>query len=314
MRKWVDRVLLGLGWCALGAGVLGVVLHFGTWRRQALVLLAAGASYLMLGAALGLVLLLIARGWKSAAAAGVLVAAVLWTQVPMFVPEGRAASGPEVSVMQSNLLFGKADAATVVRAVRENRVEVLTVDELTPELAQRLAAAGIEELLPHQFLQPRGGGNGTGIYSRYPLRDTKKYDGFWMSNLSATMEHPQRGPVAVYAFHPVPPSVDFSAWSSELDRIREILDTQQGPAIVGADFNATRDHSAFRDLLRGRFVAAADQAGAGPLLTYPADRRWGPVIGIDHILVADGTAAEVRSLTIPGSDHRAILAQVQLNA
>ncbi|WP_433725342.1 endonuclease/exonuclease/phosphatase family protein [Nocardia sp. CA-129566] len=314
MRKWVDRVLLGLGWCALGAGVLGVVLHFGTWRRQVLVLLAAGASYLMLGAVLGLVFLLIARGWKSAAAAGVLVAAVLWTQVPMFVPQGRAASGPEVSVMQSNLLFGKADAATVVRAVRENRVEVLTVDELTAEMAQRLAAAGIEELLPHQFLQPRGGGNGTGIYSRYPLRDTKKYDDFWMNNLSATMEHPQRGPVAVYAFHPVPPSVDFPAWSSELDRIREILDAQQGPAIVGADFNATRDHSAFRDLLRGRFVAAADQAGAGPLLTYPADRRWGPVIGIDHILVADGTAAEVRSLTIPGSDHRALLAQVQLNA
>lgn len=314
MRKWVDRVVLGLGWCALAAGVLGIVLHFGTWRRQALVLLASGASYLMLGAVLGLVLFLIARGWKSAAAAGVIVASVLWMQVPMFVPEGRAASGPEVSVMQSNLLFGEADAAAVVRAVRENRVEVLTVDELTPEVAQRLAAAGIEELLPHQFLQATGGGGGTGIYSRYPLRDTKKYDGFRLNNLTATMEHPQRGPVAVFAFHPVPPSVDFPAWTSELDRIREILDAQQGPAIVGADFNATRDHSAFRDLLRGRFVAAADQAGAGPLLTFPADRRWGPVIGIDHILVADGTAADVRSLTIPGSDHRAILAQVRLNA
>ncbi|MEV5836804.1 endonuclease/exonuclease/phosphatase family protein [Nocardia sp. NPDC052112] len=314
MRKWVDRVLLGLGWCASAAGVLGIVLHFGTWRRQVPVLLASGASYLMLAAVLGLVLFLIARGWKSAVSAGVLVAAVLWTQVPMFVPEGRAASGPEVSVMQSNLLFGRGDAAAVVRAVREHRVEVLTIDELTPELAQRLAAAGIDELLPHQFLQARGGGNGTGIYSRYPLRDTKKYDGFWMNNLSATMEHPRRGAVAVFAFHPVPPSVDFPAWSSELDRIREILDAQQGPAIVGADFNATRDHSAFRALLRGRFVAAADQAGAGPMLTYPADRRWGPVIGIDHILVADGTAAEVRSLSIPGSDHRAILAQVQLNA
>jgi endonuclease/exonuclease/phosphatase (EEP) superfamily protein YafD len=276
--------------------------------------LASGASYLMLGAVFGLVLFLIARGWKSAAAAGVIVAAVLWTQVPMFVPEGRAASGPEVSVMQSNLLLGEADAAAVVRAVKENRVELLTVDELTPEVVQRLAAAGIGELLPNQFLQARGGANGTGIYSRYPLRDTKKYDGFWMNNLSATMEHPQRGAVAVFAFHPVPPLVDFPAWSSELDRIREILDAQQGPAIVGADFNATRDHSAFRDLLRGRFVAAADQSGAGPLLTYPADRRWGPVIGIDHILVADGTAADVRSLTIPGSDHRAILAQVQLNA
>ncbi|WP_330253658.1 endonuclease/exonuclease/phosphatase family protein [Nocardia sp. NBC_00565] len=314
MRKWVERVVLGAGWCAVVVGVVGIVLHFGAWRWQVLVLVASGASYLMLGAAVGLVLFLVARGWRSAVAAGVIVAAVLWTQLPMFVPEGRAASGPEVTVMQSNLLFGEADAAAVVGAVRANNVEVLTVDELTPEVAQRLADAGITELLPHQFLQARGGGGGTGIFSRYPLRDTKKYDGFLLDNLTATMEHPQRGAVAVFAFHPVPPSVDFPAWSSELGKIREILDAQQGPAIVGADFNATRDHSAFRALLRGRFVAAADQAGAGPLLTFPADRRWGPVIGIDHILVADGTAADVRSLTIPGSDHRAVLARVQLNA
>ncbi|MFI6367526.1 endonuclease/exonuclease/phosphatase family protein [Nocardia sp. NPDC050630] len=314
MRKWVDRVVLGVGWCALVAGLLGIVLHFGAWRRQVLVLAAAGASYLMLGAVVGLVLFLIVRGWRSAVAAAVLVAAVLWMQLPMFVPEGRAASGPEISVMQSNLLLGEADAAAVVRAVREYQVEVLTVDELTPEVAQRLAAAGIEDSLPYQFLQAGRAAGGTGIYSRYPLRDTKKYDGFWMNNLSATMEYPQRGPVAVFAFHPVPPSVDFPVWSSELGMIREILDAQKGPAIVGADFNATRDHSAFRDLLRGRFVAAADQAGAGPLLTYPADRRWGPVIGIDHILIADGTAADMRSLTIPGSDHRAVLARVQLSA
>ncbi|WP_433193576.1 endonuclease/exonuclease/phosphatase family protein [Nocardia sp. CA-107356] len=314
MRIWVGRLLHGLGWCALAAGITGLLLHFGSWDRRLFVLLASGATYLMLGAVVAVALFLMARGWRSAAVAGVVAAAVLWTLVPIFVPDGKAAAGPEISVMQSNLLFGEADADAVVRAVRDNRVEVLTVDELTPQVVRRLAGAGIEELLPHQFLQAGGGGGGTGIYSRYPLRDTEKYDGFVLNNLSATVEHPQRGAVTVFAFHPIPPTVDFPGWSSELGRIREILDAQRGPAIVGADFNATRDHSAFRDLLRGRFVAAADEAGAGPLLTFPADYRWGPVIGIDHILVADGTAADVRSLTIPGSDHRAIVARVQLNA
>ncbi len=303
----------GVGWCALTAGILGIALHFGPWQRQLFVLAASGATYLMVGAIIGLVLLLGARRWRSAAVAGVIVAAALWTSVPMFVPDGHAAAGADLRVMQSNVLFGGADEATVVRAVRDGRVEALTIEELTPEMVTRLDAAGISELLPYRFLQPGGGGGGTGIYSRYPLRDSKKYYGFVLNNVSATMDHPQAGAVTVFAFHPVPPLFDFPVWSSEMRKIREILDAQQGPAIVGADFNATRDHSAFRDLLRGRFAAAADLAGAGPLPTFPNDRRWGPVIGIDHILVADATSDEVRTVTVPGSDHRAVLATVRLN-
>lgn len=314
MRIWVNRALLGLGWCALAAAVLGVVLHFGSWRWRPFVLLASGASYLMGGAVVGLIVFLIARGWRSAGVAGVVVLAAAWTVAPIYVPNGNAATGPQLTVLQSNLLFGGADSAAVVDLVRDNRVDVLTVQELLPEAVAKLTAEGLDELLPYHFLKPaNGGGAGTGIYSRYPLRDTKNYEGFILHQVSATMEHPDRGPIAVYAFHPVPPSFNFPAWSSEMSRIRDILDAEQGPAIVGADFNATRDHAAFRALLHGRFAAADDQAGAGILRTYPADRAWGPVIGIDHVLLADATAESVRTLNVPGSDHRAVLAQVRLN-
>ncbi|MEU7216436.1 endonuclease/exonuclease/phosphatase family protein [Nocardia iowensis] len=295
-------------------GAVGVVLHFGAWQWRPLALLASGASYLMVGAIVGLVFFLIARGWRSAGVAGVLVGVVLWTLAPAFVPEGRAASGPEVGVMQSNLLFGQADVGAVLQAVRDNRIDVLTVNELTDAAVDRLAAADIGAVLPYSYLQPTAdGGGGTGIYSRYPLRDTKKYDGFILNQVSATMDHPERGPIAVFAFHPIPPPFNFADWLVEMRRIREILDAQQGPAIVGADFNATRDHAAYRDLLRGRFAAAADQVGAGLLPTFPNDRRWGPIIGIDHVLLADATAQEVRTLSVPGSDHRALIARVRLN-
>ncbi|WP_378739167.1 endonuclease/exonuclease/phosphatase family protein [Nocardia brasiliensis] len=314
MPKWLERVALGVGWCALAMGAVGVVLHFGAWQWRPLALLASGASYLMIGAIIGLVFFLIARGWRSAGVAGVLVGVVLWTLAPAFVPEGRAASGPEVAVMQSNLLFGQADVGAVLQAVRDNRIDVLTVNELTNAAVDRLAAADIGALLPYSYLQPTAdGGGGTGIYSRYPLRDTKKYDGFILNQVSATMDHPERGPIAVFAFHPIPPPLNFADWLVEMRRIREILDAHQGPAIVGADFNATRDHAAYRDLLRGRFAAAADQAGAGLLPTFPDDRRWGPIIGIDHVLLADATAEEVRTLSVPGSDHRALIARVRLN-
>ncbi|MFC9437859.1 endonuclease/exonuclease/phosphatase family protein [Nocardia sp. NPDC057030] len=314
MPKWLERIALGVGWCALVAGVAGVVLHFGAWQNRTLVLAQSGASYLMIGALAGLVIFLIARGWRSAGVAGVLVGVVLWTLVPAFVPESRAASGPEVMVMQSNLLFGQADVDAVVRAVRDNRIDVLTVDELTNSAVDRLAAARLGERLPYSYLQPTAdGGGGTGIYSRYPLRDTKKYDGFVLNQVSAIMDHPERGPITVFAFHPIPPPFNFADWLVEMPRIRDILDAQPGPAIVGADFNATRDHAAYRDLLHGRFESAADQVGAGLLPTFPNDRSWGPIIGIDHILLADATAQEVRTLSVPGSDHRALIARVRLN-
>lgn len=314
MRKWMDRALLGAGWCAVVVGAVGIVLHFGAWEQRGLVLLASGASYLMFGALAGLVLLLVARGWRSAALAGVLAVAVLWTLVPAFVPEGRAASGPTLTVMQSNLLFGRADPAAVVRAVRDDRVDVLTVDELTDAALERLAGAGLLDELPYQYLEPtRDGGGGTGIYSRHPLRENRKYDGYILNNVSATMDHPERGPIAVFAFHPVPPPFDFPAWQAEMRRTREILEAQRGPAIVGADFNATRDHTAYRDLVRGRFASAADQTGAGLLPTFPDDRSWGPVIGIDHILLADATAEQLHTLSVPGSDHRALIARIRLH-
>ncbi|OCF86375.1 endonuclease [Nocardia brasiliensis] len=305
--------MLGAGWCAAAAGLAGVVLHLVAWQQKLLVLLASGATYLMVGAVIGLVCFVIAKGWRSAGVAAVLVGVVLWTAVPTFVPEGRAAAGPEVRVMQSNLLFGGADAGAVVRAVLDNRIDVLTVNELTNAAVDRLAAAGLDAALPHRYVEPTAdGGGGTGIYSRYPLRDTKKYSGFILNQVSATMEHPDRGPVAVFAFHPIPPPLNFADWLAEMRRIREILDAEPGPAIVGADFNATRDHAAYRELLHGRFESAADQAGAGLLLTFPDDKQWGPIIGIDHVLLADAEAEEVRTLSIPRSDHRALIAHVRL--
>ncbi|WP_280218371.1 endonuclease/exonuclease/phosphatase family protein [Nocardia neocaledoniensis] len=315
MREWMERAMLVLGWGALVTAVAGIVLHVGNWSQKSMVLLASGAMWLMLGAVVGLILLLIARSWRSAVAGAVVLAGVLWLVVPSYIPESRAAAGPELVVLQSNLLFGQADPAAVVAAVRDNDVDVLTTEELTDGAIERLRAAGLDELLPYTYLEPaRSGGGGTGIYSRYPLRDTVKYDGFIMSNISVTMEHPQRGPISVFAFHPIPPNLDFDAWSAEMRRVDEILAAGSAPAIVGADFNATHDHSAYRALLDGPFASAADQTGDGILLTFPADRRWGPVIGIDHVLVAGGVAQQVRTLTIPGTDHRAVLASVRMDS
>ncbi|WP_306359152.1 endonuclease/exonuclease/phosphatase family protein [Nocardia sp. CC227C] len=312
VRHRFSRVLLVLGWLSVVVGCAGVALHYASWAQREIVLAASFAPYLMLGAVAGAALLLLARGWRSALLAGAVVAAALFSQLTLFVPDGKADYAVEMPVMQSNLYFGKADADALVREVRDNGIELLTLEELTPEMLLRLEAAGLDAELPYRYVAPLGGGAGGGIFSRHPLRDGVTLEGFELANLRATMLHPRRGPVTVFQFHPVPPPLNFPAWVDEMRRIRELLTATSGPAVVGADFNATFDHYAYRQLLTGRFADAAELAGAGRLTSWPEQPSWGPVIGIDRVLVAEGQAEDVRTLVIPDSDHRAVLARLRL--
>ncbi|WP_433672591.1 endonuclease/exonuclease/phosphatase family protein [Nocardia sp. CA-136227] len=310
LLRWVLPVL---GWLLLAAGVAGIGLHYNSRVWEPAVLAASFASYLMVCALVAVLVLGLARRWVSAALAVLVSATALWSQAPMLWPDGSAPPGTDLVMMQSNLLFGHGSAAAVVRAVREREVEVLTVEELTPELLSKLDAAGLADLLPHRFTAPSSSaGQGTGIFSRYPLEDGVKFDGFWLNNLRATMIHPGRGPVTVFALHPIPPTLNAGVWAHELGRIRDILDQATGQVVAGGDFNSTYDHAAYRNLVSGRFADSAELLGVGALPTWPTDRRWGPVIGIDRILIAQGHAVALSSYTIPDTDHRAVIARLRL--
>jgi endonuclease/exonuclease/phosphatase family metal-dependent hydrolase len=80
------------------------------------------------------------------------------------------------------------------------------------------------------------------------------------------------------------------------------------PLVVAGDFNATRDHRQFRDLLNSNgYRDAADDAGAGVLPTFPADRSVGPIARIDHVVLV-GVNSE--SAAVADSDHYAVIARV----
>ena len=83
-----------------------------------------------------------------------------------------------------------------------------------------------------------------------------------------------------------------------------------GPVIVPGDFNATVDHAQFRDLLGGGFDEGALDSGAGYLPTYPTDRWYPPLLGIDHVLSRGLWAESARTYDLPGSDHRALLVRL----
>ncbi|MEU7222025.1 endonuclease/exonuclease/phosphatase family protein [Nocardia iowensis] len=317
MRSKVVRVGVDvLAWLATLTGAAGIALHFSQSSSRLLVLVAAGAPYLMSSALVGAVAFAAVRRWIGAAVAIVVVAAAVWTQTPLYTGDsGDSGDGPAVRVMQANLLFDGADPRALVDEVRARNIVLLTVNELTPAGVEDLGRAGLDQLLPHRYLSPGRTATGTGIWSSYPLSETVEFDGFVLNQLSATAAIPDVGPVTVYAFHPVPPVYGTHVWADELSRLREILDRSPAsrPAIVGGDFNATYDHAQYRSMLSGRFGDAAEQSGAGHLVTYPTDKRWPPLVGIDHILVAGGRAVATETVGLPGADHRALVARIHLN-
>ncbi|MBA3327576.1 MAG: endonuclease/exonuclease/phosphatase family protein [Solirubrobacterales bacterium] len=99
---------------------------------------------------------------------------------------------------------------------------------------------------------------------------------------------------------------------------RRALRELPGPAADGVahvllgDFNGTLDNPDIRRLLDRGYHDAADATGDGLRATWPVGRSL-PPITIDHVLLPP--AIEVRRVAIrelPGTDHRAVIAELVL--
>jgi endonuclease/exonuclease/phosphatase (EEP) superfamily protein YafD len=278
---------------------------------QPAIVLAAVSHQLMWTAPVAVLLALAARRRATLAVALLSAMLVLAVEVPPRLGSTPAAEGAPMTVLQANLRVGSAEPAALVSQVRRQQVVVLATDELTIAEQQRLVGAGLARLLPYRFTAPLAeGGGGLGIWSRYPLADGQNLPGYELGVLSARVAVPG-GAVTFVAVHLLPPyPYPSHIWRTEIRRLKGFLDRQPtGPAVlVAGDFNATTDHAQFRALLTHGYTDAAEQVGAGYLPTYPDDRWYGPVLGIDHVLVRGrATATSVRTLGLPGSDHRGLL-------
>jgi len=82
---------------------------------------------------------------------------------------GSAPATVRLRLLTVNAQGGAADPAVLLRVLQEHSVDVLMVQELTPHMVARLAAAGLAQLLPFSHLDPRPGSPGTGLWARWPL-------------------------------------------------------------------------------------------------------------------------------------------------
>jgi endonuclease/exonuclease/phosphatase (EEP) superfamily protein YafD len=218
----------------------------------------------------------------------------------------------EVRLLTLNTHLGEASAEAIVTQVRERDLDVLVLEELTPELVDRLQGAGLDRLLPNVHALPGEGAAGMGIYSRFAMRDhARAVVGSYFPMPQAYLALPGGRSLSITAVHPRSPRPgQVGTWESDLRVVAREARAVTGPQVVVGDFNASRDHAAFRTILsRGRLVDAADVLGAWPGLTWPTDvPGLAPFVRIDHVLVSPTsvTARQAATVAIPGTDHRGV--------
>jgi endonuclease/exonuclease/phosphatase (EEP) superfamily protein YafD len=237
-----------------------------------------------------------------------LLAAVAW-QGPAWVPDERPAATAPLTVLSLNVRAGSADPADVAQAAQG--ADVVSFVEASPAWVEALPAAFRTEL-PYAVGAPLQSTSGSVIFSRYPITSSEALPASSFQQWSAVVDTPQLGPLRVVAVHPCNPFCGPGLWTTEHTELRHYLQRlDDTPTVVAGDFNAVDDHGPMRDLYADGWRSAADLAGAGFVRTYPADRRFPPLIGIDHILLDDRlTATEFTTFDVPGTDHLGVRAVI----
>ena len=196
-------------------------------------------------------------------------AMLLAWQLPPPRPRGHRAagrSGPAAEVLTLrvftvNVRGGWADPGAVLRTLRRHDVDVLAVQELTARLVNRLAEAGLTEVLPSAHLDPRLGSAGAGLWARWPLHPLPPLPGLAAAAPRAGVDLADGLSVTLALLHAKAPTKGRAIqWQSELALLGSGLAGVPGPQIVAGDFNASRDHRPFRDVLAAGFLDCADAA------------------------------------------------------
>nr|WP_319462178.1 endonuclease/exonuclease/phosphatase family protein [Micromonospora sp. RTP1Z1] len=320
MERRGHRVATAACWLGVVPGAAWAALRLAGLERGPLVQAVAFTPYVAVGALAPLVLALALRRRWPAVVAAVAALALIGVVAPRAFAAGQpGADGPTLRLLTANLLKGGADPRTLVDLVRAHRVDVLTVQEFTPQIAAELDRRGLAELLPYRQLNPEVGTTGSGIYARFPLAEVgvRRNQGFFFTQAYGTLAVPGAPPLRVESAHPAAPyAVEVVPdWWTDL-RAQPPATPHGRLSVLAGDFNATLDHAPLRALIATGYADAADQAGAGLAGTWgPYDGDPIPPVTIDHVLVDHRIA--VRSVTVhdvPGSDHRAVLAEIRLPA
>ena len=255
----------------------------------------------------------------------VLLGTGLWTLVLLSaggpLRPAPATSGPDFVAMTYNLHYGSIPPDRLTAALATSGADIIGLQELDEAQAAAIAQ-DLRDRYPHQALFP-GGIAGTGIVSRYPIREARQLDIYpQRPDLLAVIEVDGRS-LTVVVGHPLPPRLQryafdtYAATEAQIDALGRLASTN-APSLLLADLNLTPLHARYDQLRASGLVDSFAEAGTGLGLTLP--RRVGaipmlPFVRIDYVWhTSDLRASDAWVGADAGSDHLPVLVRLHWSA
>ena len=334
-RQRRHRIMGALAGLFASAALLGAIARMLPENLQSLPYIPVVVSFtpwFALLALLALVMALIAKRWGVALLALVLIGVQIWWQAPFFKPgeglpdEANASMSSAklntddayARVMTMNVYKGHADTRAIVDLVRDQHIEVLALQETTDSFIAALKAAGLGDYLPYSQVSSSDGVYGNGLWAAAPLGnpvdDEVDSSASFMPGGTVRFKGSRTAVrfVSVHTTSPKPGT--WEQWRRSLDELGMMRAKTSARYVFMGDFNATTDHTPFRNFLGNRFRDAAQLTGRGFTFTWPQNKPHIPAFaGIDHVVLDQGIAVgQVGVAKIPGSDHAALLATIAI--
>jgi endonuclease/exonuclease/phosphatase family metal-dependent hydrolase len=297
-----------LAWVVVAPWALWALIRlFGLERGYPLVPLMAYTPFVVIASILAAGGAALLRRWAPTALGALATGLLLIAVLPRAIADGDPAIANPIGlrILTINTHSSKADPAAIAKLVRENRIDLLSLQELTTQGAAELRRSAVARELQYGLLALRGDAYGSGLFSRYPLR--KGGPAATIREIDATVKLPG-GSVEVFCVHPVAPT-DQSAvrlWQDTFDALPR-AEPDGALRVLAGDFNATLDHDVLRDLIASGYRDAGDAEGKGLDFTWPSHRSFPPLVTIDHILADRRIGIDDYAVhDLPGTDHRAV--------
>lgn len=309
------------GWAIVGwIGVVGIAT--GLWLRHRPAHTTPGLLVVgLMGMALFVPLLVLAlSAWRSNSkplrlAAAIMLVAYLVTfgNVHAVLGCGPEHSDDQIVVFHQNVYVRIGDPVGVAQAIVASQADVVDLVETWPGFMDELVRQPGMDAYPYRSNEPLDAPTRMAVWSRWPLHDAAIEAAGERPYLHMTVLSPH-GPFLFYAIHtpaPVEPR-EVANWETELSELGRV-DTSV-PTVMAGDFNATEDHSQFRDLVDHGWTDVHDPKGCGLAQTWPMGRGTGiPLLRLDHVLVTrDFQVLGVDIGDPSGSDHRPVVATIRL--
>lgn len=235
---------------------------------------------------------------------------VLLINVAVIVPylplsKRTGAQDSDFRLMQVNLLFTNQDDKNLRADVEHYKPDFIVLQEFDFHWDNRLD--DLKNDYPHHYLLPRETRFGLGVYSKYPLDNTRQF-AMDRNNPAIFFETEIKGKsVRFSAVHPRSPGIIWAMKSRniELQKIRNwIVDYKnRGALVVVGDLNVSPFSPVYRDVFKTTGIKNSRE-GRGIVPSFHTKMPWFLQIPIDHVLHNDDlVTTRIQTGRNFGSDH-----------